>query len=80
MDPIEKTVDVPCPWCGCRDVVIEDCHVNEGFLKVSCLWCGIIGPSVGREEPGLTLKESALKSWETRRTWDETLKRLHGGN
>ena len=72
--------DLGCPWCGCHDmVVMEDPH-QEGVIITTCEWCGSTGPSVHKARPGLTLAGTALEAWDTRLTWEETLKRLKEGD
>lgn len=74
------TVDVGCPWCGSHDVVVEDHPTEEGYIHAVCTWCGTSAPAIDRPAPGLTLYGTALESWETRRTWEETQKRLEKYN
>ena len=67
-----------CPWCGCTDVVVEDHPTLDEYIHATCEWCGTSGPAIDGLDPrkGLTPEGTALEAWETRRTWDETLKRL----
>lgn len=67
-----------CPWCGCHNVTVEDHPTLEGYIHATCDWCGTSGPAIDAERPKLGMTEygTALDAWETRRTWDETLKRL----
>lgn len=70
------TVEAGCPWCGCHDVIVEDHPTEEGYIHAVCEWCGTHGPAIDRPVNGLTMYGTALYAWETRKTWEETLKGL----